>query len=693
MSRYSALALITVASSAFIAGCGDDDADGMGSGGASTGGSGADGGMGGSGASATGGMGTGAGGGGTGATGAGGGGTTPQTFEVRIENISGKTALPGPLAPGVYALHAAAEPLFTPGDADRGDGLEALAEDGDPTELAASLISQQFVSDSGAFNTPEGAAGPGPAFPGDSYVFTVDALPADGALSFATMLVQSNDLFIAPDGAGIPLFDDAADPIPTRDVTAMLSVWDSGTERNEAPGMGPNQAPRQSAANVGPAEGLISRFVNATRTLPGPSALVDITVVENAGTFSVTVTNVSTSSGAIMTPIAPVFFATHDGSLRFFEPGMPSSAGLQVLAEDGSPADLVAQHNGNAAVGMHGAVAIIDGGVNPGAALGGESFTFDVTPDAAHPMLTFAAMAVASNDAFLAPHDGGIMLLENGNPRAVADIESDIERLLALWDAGSESNEVPGRGANQPPAAGGPIDANTAVRIYSDATNDLAGDMLGGFADVTITDAGGGDFTVTVTNTSGTTAFPGILTPVAWATHDGSPVMYEMGTPASAGLESLAEDGDPSTLVAALGGMATVGTSGAEGGGPIMAGGFYTFTVTPDATNRFLSIASMVVPSNDTFMAFMPGGVALLDGAGAARSNADIAADVLALLLAADAGTETNQAGAAGPDQAPFTAPNIGAPEGNALVRLYDGSIWPAPRLEDLVRVTITPIN
>lgn len=56
---------------------------------------------------------------------------------VRIENTSEDAMYTTPLAPGVYAVHAeGVDPLFTPGAPERGEGLEALAEDGDPTGLA-----------------------------------------------------------------------------------------------------------------------------------------------------------------------------------------------------------------------------------------------------------------------------------------------------------------------------------------------------------------------------------------------------------------------------------------------------------------------------------------------------------------------------------------------------------------------------
>ena len=66
------------------------------------------------------------------------------------------------------------------------------------------------------------------------------------------MFVQSNDLFFAPE-LGIPLFDEMGRPM-IGDVTMQIDLWDAGTEQNEAPGVGVNQAPRQSGPNMGEME-------------------------------------------------------------------------------------------------------------------------------------------------------------------------------------------------------------------------------------------------------------------------------------------------------------------------------------------------------------------------------------------------------------------------------------------------------
>ncbi len=203
----------------------------------------------------------------------------PVTFTLTIENISGDSELPSPLAPGAYAVHSGATPLFVAGQADQGLGLEALAEDGDPSGLAAALAGDSAAIHSGVFTTPEGADGPGPLFPGSSYTFTFQAAPGE-RLSFATMFVQSNDLFFAPDEMGIALFDDEGKPL-SEDVTDAVLLWDAGTEVNEEPGVGPNQAPRQAGPNTGEDEMGVVRPVDDGYSYPDVDDLIRVTVTAN----------------------------------------------------------------------------------------------------------------------------------------------------------------------------------------------------------------------------------------------------------------------------------------------------------------------------------------------------------------------------------------------------------------------------
>jgi hypothetical protein len=166
--------------------------------------------------------------------------------------------------------------------------------------------------------------------------------------------------------------------------------------------------------------------------------------------------------------------------------------------------------------------------------------------------------------------------------------------------------------------------------------------------------------------------------------------------PATAGLQLLAEDGAPTAFMTELAALGIVDTAGVEGTGPAAGGSGYIFAVTPTMAHRFFNIASMVVPSNDTFFALGETGVALLDAAGVPRSDADIATDVAAMLAAYEAGTEENQAGAAGPDMAGpglQLAGNTGASEGDGTVRALASPVWGYPSPSSVVRVTVAPVQ
>ena len=81
--------------------------------------------------------------------------------------------------------------------------------------------------------------------------FTFTAKPGMH-LSVITMFGQSNDWFYALSHRGIELFKNGK--AISGDITSEFMLYDAGTEVNEEPGIGPNQAPRQSAPNTGTAE-------------------------------------------------------------------------------------------------------------------------------------------------------------------------------------------------------------------------------------------------------------------------------------------------------------------------------------------------------------------------------------------------------------------------------------------------------
>jgi hypothetical protein len=223
---------------------------------------------------------------------------------------------------------------------------------------------------SGAFSLRAGSGEQGPVRPGEAYEFSFTAgpteLPGTGAqFSFATMFVQSNDLFYAFEPGGIALFDGSGTPIGLNaplDVTAQVALWDAGTEVDEEPGTGANQAPR-SEPDTGAAEG--GSIVRVENT-DGDPALEDgdyeyppvadairITVsseedaASGAFAFTVRIENIADETGTQVNG-APVVisrgtYAVHfdqtpaGDDVGFFPAGEPAPDGIEDIAEDGMP--------------------------------------------------------------------------------------------------------------------------------------------------------------------------------------------------------------------------------------------------------------------------------------------------------------------------------------------------------------------
>lgn len=193
-------------------------------------------------------------------------GTKSTTFLVRVENVSTAATLrlaaggtaPAPHSPGSWAVYTGSLPFFAAGRP-ASAGLEWLAEDGNPGDLAKLVPGVAGVRGSGVFNVPVGDVNPGPALPGKAYEFAFTAVPGC-KLSFTSMFGQSNDLFYSTDENGIALFDATGAPV-TGDITSKLVLWDAGTEVNQEPGAGADQGPRQKAMNTGAVENGVVRRV------------------------------------------------------------------------------------------------------------------------------------------------------------------------------------------------------------------------------------------------------------------------------------------------------------------------------------------------------------------------------------------------------------------------------------------------
>jgi len=341
--------------------------------------------------------------------------------------------------------------------------------------------------------------------PGASESFSFDAGQGH-YLSLATMLVQSNDLFYAPNMNGIPLYDNNGTAL-TGNVTGLIDLWDAGTEMNEAPGTGANQAPRQTGPDTGAAENgivLLIEDVADGYTYPEDETMIQVTLAHDGNTqFTVTIQNIS-NNAALPSPFAPgVWVVSSADKAPLFATGAAATIGLERLAEDGNNGmlDMELQENAglvspfapgayavyttsnpifvdgtNASAGLEALAedgnnstfdytfSIPFGAADPAPIFPTESYSFSFTANEGD-MLSFATMLVQTNDLFVGPE--GIDLFPGGTA-----LDGDITADVKLWDAYTEVNEFPGAGNNQAPrqaAANTGTSESAGVALVNDA--------------------------------------------------------------------------------------------------------------------------------------------------------------------------------------------------------------------------------
>ena len=135
----------------------------------------------------------------------------------------------------------------------------------------------------------------------------------------------------------------------------------------------------------------------------------------------------------------------------------------------------------------------------------------------------------------------------------------------------------------------------------------------------------GARFEVTITNLTRGQQF----TPILVAAHKSNVKLFELGKPASIELVTLAEEGNPAPLAAALAALPGTGQV-VTGSGLTNPGASTTLVVEGRRGFGFLSVAAMLIPTNDGFFA--------LNGVALPRGN-----DMLTLTAPAyDAGSERN---------------------------------------------------
>jgi len=172
-----------------------------------------------------------------------------------------------PISPGVFAVHASPEPLYSLGQADRGQGLEHQAEDGNNAPLLEAMngvAAQGAIALAGSFDMPVGATSKSAATPGNAFEVDISGMPGDH-VSFVTMFGMSDDWFFATEPEGIALFDDQGNPV-AGEVSEHVGIYDAGTEIDEPLAIGPDTGPQQPAPNTGAADPVkLVREVGAAR--------------------------------------------------------------------------------------------------------------------------------------------------------------------------------------------------------------------------------------------------------------------------------------------------------------------------------------------------------------------------------------------------------------------------------------------
>ncbi|MEL7077588.1 MAG: spondin domain-containing protein [Cyanobacteria bacterium J06582_2] len=351
---------------------------------------------------------------------------------------------------------------------------------------------------------------------------------------------------------------------------------------------------------------------------------------------TVTIENLAPESGTFITP---TWVGFHNGEFDTYDLGRPVSPGLESLAEDGAAdgiaAEFIASGNGTVEgtlVGTDG----VAGPIDPGEVVS-QTFSLD-SDDPNSRYFNYASMLLPSNDAFIA----------NGDPTAIpvfdaagnfigADFIVYGDRIL---DAGTEVNDeavdstaffgqsAPNTGETEDGVVRFHPGFEPDGRILSEDGSDE--NAAAAFTNADFTEPGYQvarisirdtdellppppnlvEVTVTVENLSPENGTP--ITPLWVGLHNGEFDTYDRGRPASAGLESLAEDGATDGIAAEFldSGMGFVeGTiPGNDGANPgvIDVGETTSLTFTVDrslASSRYLNYAAMVLPSNDAFIA------------------------------------------------------------------------------------------
>jgi len=300
-------------------------------------------------------------------------------YRVTIENLTTGQ----PFSPADVLTHDPSISIYSVGSP-ASAGIQAIGERGDASVLAAAMHDAPGVTRLVTFG--------GPTLAGATSVGYVTGKPGD-VLSLAMMLACTNDGFVGLSGVALPT---------SGSMTVEALGYDAGTEPNTeltedlADGCGP-----LSGTNV-PADGNAHTDEGGVVAMhPGisgdgdlaedvygwdePSARITISVVPTT-TWTVSIANLSDRQ-----PLSPPVLATHEADFIAWRLGEEASEGVRTVAEQGSPATLVAELTG--AAGVY-SVAVFEGPLRPGE----QGSATIMAPAGAR--LSVTAMIGCTNDGF-----------------------------------------------------------------------------------------------------------------------------------------------------------------------------------------------------------------------------------------------------------------------------------------------------
>ena len=562
-------------------------------------------------------------------------------------------------------------------------GLESLAEDGD-----TALISQEFGlsgdgSVDGTILGPDGAVN-GPIDPGEvtTATFTIDTDdPNSRFFSYASMLLPSNDAFISNGNPeAIRIFDDQGNFLGADFIIAGNQVLDAGTEVNDE---AENSTAffGQTTPNTGiDQNGVVTLhpgFIEGGRILSedGSSPLSAASFINADFTDpGYQIARITVSTEELPLPIAdPVRISSNLDGSQEVGPGDADSQGTSFLTLN---------DRGNA-LEYSLTVSGLDFGAN--GLLSGGATTPDDTSDDVTRLHIHNGERGENGPVVFSLFD--TVAPELGNQLGIVG-NQDEDLNINLNDDGSVT--LTGVWEETDPATTPLSDFVAEIRqaeegedldlYYNVHTEEFPAGAIRGQLAVTDEDNDPPapdlvEVTVSIENLAPENGT--LLTPFWVGFHDGNFDTYDRGRPASEGLERLAEDGNTDVIsrefISSGVGVIDGTITGSEGTpGPIDPSETTSLTFTLDRSldsSRFFNYASMLLPSNDAFVANgNPQAIEIFD-----ENGNFLGADfVITGNQVLDAGTEVNDEAENSTAFFGQSSPDTGIDE-NRVVQLHPG--------------------